>query len=113
MFSPKVLAILLALLLAGVGVIGDDFVKLAGDNPRVINWIWLTVGLLIYAATAFGWLFVMRHLKLATIGVYYSIGTVLLLVFMGAFLFHEEVSAMEMLGILMAIASLVLLGKYA
>ena len=113
MFTPKALAILMALFLAGVGVVGDDFVKLAGDNPRVINWAWLTCGLVIYALTAFGWLYVMRHLKLATIGVYYSIGTVLLLVFVGAAFFHEEVSAMEILGILMAIGSLVILGKYA
>ena len=37
------------------------------------------VGLVLYASTAFAWVFVMKHLKLATISVIYSISMILLL----------------------------------
>ena len=44
---------------------------------------WFYVGFAVYASTAFGWVYVMRHLKLATIGAVYSVSMILLLTALG------------------------------
>jgi drug/metabolite transporter (DMT)-like permease len=67
----------------------------------------------VYASTAFGWVFVMRHLKLATISVVYSISMVLLLTAVGVVLFGESLNRYELAGIVLAVASLVLLVRFA
>ena len=69
--------------------------------------------MLIYASTAFGWVFVMKHLKLATIGVVYSVSMILLLTAIGVVGFRESLSAYEIAGLVMAIGALVLLMRFA
>jgi hypothetical protein len=59
----------------------------ARDQPLRTRWFY--IGFAVYASTAFGWVFVMRHLKLATISVVYSISMVLLLTAVGVVLFAE------------------------
>jgi multidrug transporter EmrE-like cation transporter len=70
-------------------------------------------GFLVYASTAFGWVFVMRHLKLGTIGVVYSVSMVLLLTLVGTRWFGESLNYSEMAGIALAILSLILLVRFA
>jgi multidrug transporter EmrE-like cation transporter len=67
----------------------------------------------LYASTAFGWVFVMKHLKLGTIGVIYSVSMVLLLTAIGAAFFQESLNYYEIAGLVMAIASLILLVRFA
>ncbi len=55
----------------------------------------------------------MQHLKLATIGVVYSVSMIVLLTAIGAVVFHETLSAYEYVGIAMAIGSLFLLMRFA
>ena len=55
----------------------------------------------------------MRHLKLATISVLYSVSMVLLLTTIGMVLFRESLNYYEMTGIVLAVASLVLLMRFA
>ena len=62
-----------------LGVVGDYFLKLAADEEYSLRTLPFLVGFVVYASTAFGWVFVMKHLKLATIGVVYSVSMVLLL----------------------------------
>jgi multidrug transporter EmrE-like cation transporter len=50
---------------------------------------------------------------LATIGVLYSVSMILLLTAIGATAFKEALNAYEVAGLLMAIASLVLLMRFA
>ena len=69
---PLVCAVLLAL----VGVVGDFFVKLAGKEES-FDLKWLVLGALIYATTAIGWFFVMKHMKLVSLGVIYALSTIL------------------------------------
>jgi multidrug transporter EmrE-like cation transporter len=73
-----------------LGVIGDYFLKLAADEEHSLRTLPFLVGFLVYASTAFGWVFVMKHLKLATIGVVYSVSMVLLLTAIGTVFFHES-----------------------
>jgi drug/metabolite transporter (DMT)-like permease len=55
----------------------------------------------------------MKHLKLATISVLYSVSLVLLLTAVGVVLFHESLNYFEVIGIVMAVISLVLLMRFA
>ncbi len=52
-------------------------------------------------------------MKLASVGVVYSVCMVLFLTFLGVVFFKERPSAMEIVGIGLAIASLVLLIRFA
>ncbi|MBI5467456.1 MAG: transporter [Candidatus Kerfeldbacteria bacterium] len=104
--------VLVVALLAVAGVIGDYFIKLAGHGPRYIDTKWFVLGLVIYAATAFGWFWVMKHIKLSSLGVIYSLTTVLLLVGIGIFVFHEKMNVYEIIGTIGAIGSVVLLSRF-
>jgi drug/metabolite transporter (DMT)-like permease len=53
----------------------------------------------------------MRHLKLATIGVIYSVSMVLLLAGMGVLFFGETLSRAEVVGIVLAVVALFLLAR--
>src|SRR5262245_7966269 len=71
--SDTTSAILVAAAMSGVGIVGDYFLKRASQEERPLaTWPFL-VGLVLYASTAFAWVFLMRYLKLATIGVIYSV----------------------------------------
>ena len=96
-----------------LGVIGDYFLKLAADEEHSLRTLPFLVGFLVYASTAFGWVFVMKHLKLATIGVVYSVTMVLLLTALGVVVFGESLGWTEIAGLLMAIAALILLTRFA
>ena len=109
----RTLAILVTIAFSMVGVIGDYFLKLASEQPQALRSKWFVIGFAVYASTAFGWVFVMKYLKLSTIGVVYSVSMVLLLTTIGIVFFHETVSAYEVAGIAMAIGSLVLLVRFA
>jgi small multidrug resistance pump len=96
-----------------LGVVGDYFLKRASGAPNPFRTAAFYVGFAVYASTAFGWLYVMRHLKLATISTVYSIAMILLLTAVGVLLFNERVSAGELVGIALAVASIVLLVRFA
>jgi small multidrug resistance pump len=75
-----------------VGVLGDYFLKLASDREQSLRSAWF---------------------KLATIGVVYSVSMTLLLTAIGVLLFREKLNAYEVLGLLMAVTSLVLLMRFS
>ena len=107
------LAIVVTLLFSGVGVLGDYFLKLASEQP--VPWLtrWFLIGFVIYSSTAFGWVYVMGTLKLATIGVFYSVAMIVLLTIVGAVAFGEKLAPQEIAGIVMGVAALVLLARFA
>ena len=107
------LAVAVTIAFSMVGVLGDYLLKLASAEPNSLRSRWFYVGFVVYASTAFGWVFVMRHLKLATIGVVYSVSMVLLLTGVGVVFFREPLNRYELAGLIMAIASLVLLIRFA
>ena len=106
-------AVLLTIGFSIFGVIGDYFLKLASSSERPLRSPWFYVGFVVYSSTAFGWVYVMRHLKLATIGVVYSVSMIVLLTAIGLTVFRETLGYAEIAGLLMAIASLVLLVRFA
>lgn len=92
--------------------LGDFFVKKASQQQKV-SWIWLLVtGSVIYACTAFGWFFVLKKMKLSSAAVIYSMIIVLLSVTIGIFYFKEKLNFYEMIGVTMAILSMLLLYRF-
>src|SRR5438045_6883501 len=111
--GTKTIAVLVTIAFSVIGVLGDYFLKLASAREQSLRTGWFYLGFALYASTAFGWVFVMRHLKLATISVLYSVSLVLLLTAVGAVLFRESLHYLEVLGIILAVASLVILMRFA
>ncbi len=107
------LAVVLTIGFSLVGVLGDYLLKLASARKEPLRSGWFYVGFAVYASTAFGWVFVMRYLKLATIGVVYSISMIVLLTGVGAVAFRETLNAYEVAGLILAVASLILLVRFA
>jgi hypothetical protein len=67
--ESKALAVVVTIAFSLVGVVGDYFLKVASAQEHSLRSSEFYVGFAVYASTAFGWLFVMKHLKLATISV--------------------------------------------
>ena len=55
----------------------------------------------------------MKHLKLGTIGVLYSVSMVVLLTAVGVVFFQETLNYYELAGLVMAIGALILLTRFA
>jgi drug/metabolite transporter (DMT)-like permease len=111
--SQHHIAVAITVAFSAVGVVGDFFLKLASNEDNPLRSRWFYLGFAVYASTAFGWVFVMRFLKLGTIGVVYSISMILLLTLVGTVRFGESLTYYEMAGIVLAIASLILLVRFA
>lgn len=94
-------------------VIADYFLKRAGHAPNIFTNKHFAYGVALYAASAFGWVYVLRHAKLATVGAVYSVVLVIGLALAGVFGFRETLSASEVVGLGCAVAALVLLGRFA
>lgn len=110
--SSTTLAVLVTIAFSVLGVVGDYFLKLASGKEHALKTAEFYLGFVIYASTAFGWVYVMRHLKLATVGVVYCVSMVLLLTVIGVVGFKESLSGYEIAGIVMAVGSLVLLVRF-
>jgi drug/metabolite transporter (DMT)-like permease len=96
-----------------VAVLGDYFIKLASTRERPLATGSFYLGFALYASTAFGWVFVMRYLKLATISLLYSVSMVLLLTTLGLVVFGESLNSAEVAGIVLGVAAIVLLMRFA
>jgi len=111
--NKVILSLIFAVFLSLVGVIGDFFIKISGSGAKFMDVKWFVIGFVIYALTAFGWFYVMKNIKLSTLGVFYAVSTVLFLTLVSVFYFKEKLNIYEIVGTITAIISLVLLGKYA
>jgi small multidrug resistance pump len=110
--ETKTLAILVAATMSAVGILGDYFLKRASEAQQPLATRSFLVGFVLYASTAVAWTFVMRHLTLATIGVIYAMCMILLLALMGVVVFDEPLHRSEIVGIVLALAALVLLARF-
>jgi multidrug transporter EmrE-like cation transporter len=107
------LAVLVTIGFSAFGVLGDYFLKRASLQDYPVKTWQFAVGFTVYASAAFGWLFVMRYLKLGTIGVVYSMSMIILLTLVGVLVFGESINKYEVLGIVLALAALALLIRHA
>lgn len=106
------LAVIGVLLIAVITVLGDYFLKMA-DTEKPLKGFYIALGCLIYGATGLAWFQVMRHLKLATLGSLFCVFMVLLMAILGAVVFNERLSRIEMFGILLGVLSVFLLARFS
>ncbi len=99
--------------IAALSVLGDYFLKLASQQSSAIFNCWFLLGLVLYASCAFGWVFAMRHMKLAMLGVVFSLATVLWLAGLGVIVFGESLNRYETAGIGLALLSILLLARFS
>ncbi|HLC52129.1 MAG TPA: transporter [Candidatus Nanoarchaeia archaeon] len=106
-------AFLIGIGLSLITVLADSLIKHASLQNAFSGWQILILGAIIYGLTAFGWFFIMRKIKLSTLGVLYSVSMVVFLTLVSVFYFKEKISTLEIVGISMAIVSLVILFRFA
>jgi len=107
------LAFLVGIGLSLITVLADAIIKHASLQNGFSGWQLLILGSILYGATAFGWFFVMRNMKLSTLGGLYAISVVVSLALVSVFYFKEAISPIEIFGIALAIVSLVILSRFA
>ncbi len=108
----SLIPIVIIIFLSAVGVAGDYFIKLSGNGPKYINYVPFFTGMLIYAVTAFGWFYVMKHIKLSTLGVFFALTNIILLALLGVIFFKEHLSASDIIGIAFGVISIILLARF-
>lgn len=101
--------ILLAAGLAVLCVIADCCLKRASGAAQPFTSLDFLLGSSLYAASAAGWVPLLRETKLATIGAVYSVVVIVLLTAIGTLWYGETLSHTETLGVLLAIVATVLL----
>lgn len=107
------IAVIAGIILSLITVVADIFIKQASLQSSFSGWKLLVLGSIIYGLTAFGWFFVIRKIKLSTAAVLYSISIILFLTLTSVFYFKEKINIAEIIGICMALASLILLSRFA
>jgi len=103
----------IGILLSLITVLGDAFIKHASLQDAFSGWRWLVLGAIVQSLTVLGWFFLMRDAKLSTLGVLYSVSVVIFLTLVSVFYFKEKITAMEIVGIALAIISLGLLSRFS
>lgn len=107
----------MAAILATIGICifsatADYFLKRASDESSPLLTVWFYLGFGMYACTAFGWVFVMRRLQFATLGVVYASTMVILMAGIGVVVLHETLRWQELVGIVLAVSSIFLLARF-
>jgi drug/metabolite transporter (DMT)-like permease len=95
-----------------IAVVGDYFIKLASMTSRPLQNRWFLAGCIMYVLSTFGWVYALRHIKLASIGVIYSLSIVVLLAALGVFVFGETLNRYEVTGLIFAVIAIILLGRF-
>ena len=88
---------------------GDYFIKLASSQSGGMLSATFLLGALLYGSTAMGWFLLMREHSLAMIGVMFSAMSLILLAAMGTVVFKEPFGAREVIGLGLAIASVIVM----
>ena len=101
-------ALILAAIVA-LTVVGDYSIKAASQLGGGLWTRAFLLGALMYGLPAVGWYYLMQAHSLAAIGVFYSAVTLLLLAGMGTLVFKESFGLREMVGLSLALASVVVM----
>jgi drug/metabolite transporter (DMT)-like permease len=109
----NIVAFWVVILLSVLCAVADYWLKRASELSSPFRSFAFIYGGSLYAVSAFGWVYVFRYFKLATISAFFSLVVVVLLAIMGMVAFRETLSTSEIIGLFCAVAALVLLGRFA
>ena len=101
--------LLILVAVTGLTLWGDYCIKLASGHVNGLCSPMFFLGAMLQCLPAIGWFFLMRNHSLAAIGAFYSTSTILLLAALGYFVFKETFGLREMIGLSLAIASVVVM----
>lgn len=90
---------------------GDSFLKKAGQLKNT-NYSFLIVGLIAYVVTGIVWFFIYKQTKFSVAGSVYGVSTAVIFALVGIFYFKESLKPHEILGIVFAVTSIILLGRF-
>lgn len=96
-----------------VVITGDYAIKLAVDGGLSLLSPVFLIGCALYALSAVGWFLAMRHITLAQTGVAFSMFSLLALVALGVLAFGERLAPREVLGVVLAMSSMLLMARTA
>lgn len=96
-----------------VTIIGDWALKMASLREGFSSGWHITLGMAMYMLSGFGFVVAMRHMSLASVGVWYAVLTILMMTALGVFVFGERLSAREIIGVGFALISLSLMTRLA
>jgi len=105
-------AILAILPIIAITLAGDYYIKLASQG-RGFSGPAFWIGATLYASSAIGLMIAMRHMSLASVGVWYSILTILAMTALGVLVFGEKLAMREIAGIALAFAALGCMTRFA
>ncbi len=108
----KFIAFITAIFLSAIAVLADYFIKKASQLPNIWNKS-LLIGAVIYGLSAIGWVIVMKSMKLSTLGVIFGLSCIIMVTAISVFIFHEKLSTIEIIGILLGIISLTILYRFS
>jgi drug/metabolite transporter (DMT)-like permease len=108
-----VVAFAVAITLSLITVYADYLIKKASLLTAFNGSFLLLSGMMLYGLTGLGWFFVMRQVKLSTLGVIYGVTCIIALTLISVFVFKERLHFFEVVGIICALVSLVLLARFA
>jgi len=104
---------LVAVGLSAVTVVADSMLKKATIiKPGTEVVILVLLGALIFGLTAFGWFRVLQKIELLNAAVIYTLSYIILIALVSIFYFKERLLAIELLALIMAIASMVILYRF-
>lgn len=108
----KIIATIFILLITTITATGDYFLKKSGQNTNTLFNKHLITGTLIYTFTSIMWAFTYKYMKFSTSVTIYSIFSIIIFAFIGVFIFKDTISIIEIIGIIFAILSLVILVRF-
>jgi drug/metabolite transporter (DMT)-like permease len=91
--------------------LADAFFKIASEREQPLLNSYFALGVVHYAASSFGVVYLMRHIKLTSFGIVYAVVDVLLLALIGFFVFKEKLNESEWMGVGLGMVSLYLLSR--
>lgn len=110
MMSETRIALLIVFALSALTVVADVLIKKASDQNQLWSGFFL-MGALIYGLSAFGWFYALRSLNLATLGGVYSLSTVVMIAAAGVVFFQEKLQPAEILVLVVALISIIVLWR--
>ncbi|OWY11115.1 MULTISPECIES: hypothetical protein [Thioclava] len=110
---PALLGYSLCLSATLVVIAGDFILKSAVERGHALHSPSVLLGGALYAASAAGWFLALRQVSLAQTGVAPTLFTLMALVTMGVVLFGGKLALREVLGIAMAVGSMLLMARVA
>lgn len=99
---------LVVIIIVLLNTVGDYFLKVSSERQESFLTYQAFLGALLYAISAFGWIYVMQRFNLTVVGVLYSTMTIVVLTFLSITIFKEEVTKWQLLSAVLAIIAVLI-----